>query len=200
MMPDKACLRRRFLKRRRGLSESQCRALSQAIFRNISQLPIFIAARTIGLYLPIQQEVDPTPLIAWAHRQGQSLFFFFFLGLSGVMNFLPYAPGDPLCKGAFGILEPCVEQRVSEAVTAEKAHELDLLITPLVAFDRRGVRLGYGGGYFDRFLQKAREKGGEKPFGLGIAYAIQEAQALPRETHDCLLSGVVTELETVFFT
>ena len=74
----------------------------------------------------------------------------------------------------------------------------DLLFVPLACFDRRGHRLGYGAGYYDRTLARLRAT---KPIhAVGVAYGVCEVPAVPYEAHDQTLDAVVTEQETVFFT
>jgi 5-formyltetrahydrofolate cyclo-ligase len=96
--------------------------------------------------------------------------------------FRAWKPGDPLVVGRFNIPEP-----------DDKARERrpDLVLVPLLAFDRDGHRLGYGAGYYDRYLREARAK--RTVYAIGIAYAGQEVDELPRHDADEVLDAVVTE-------
>ncbi len=103
------------------------------------------------------------------------------------MHFAELDTGGALATNFFGILEPRVGLRVD-------ARQLDLVLTPLVAFDDRGVRVGVGRGYYDRcfrFLLNRRHW--RHPKLLGVAYELQRAPQLARQPWDVLLAGAVTE-------
>jgi 5-formyltetrahydrofolate cyclo-ligase len=86
---------------------------------------------------------------------------------------------------------------IREPVEGAPIVEPDLLFVPLACFDRRGHRIGYGAGYYDRTLMNLRAM---KPVhAIGVAYGICEVAAVPYETHDQTLDAVVTEQETIFF-
>ncbi len=101
--------------------------------------------------------------------------------------FRRYHPGDPLGAGGFGTLAPPLG-------TPEV--DPDLLVVPLVAFDRRGYRLGNGRGHFDRAIAGLRRRGGAARC-LGIAFATQEVPAVPDEPHDVRMDWIVTENEVI---
>ena len=99
------------------------------------------------------------------------------------MVFRRWAPYEPIVPGGFGTLVPAPEQpEVSPRI----------LIVPLAAFDRRGYRIGYGKGYYDRALSELGPT-----ISIGIAYAAQEIDAVPQEPHDRRLDWIVTERETI---
>jgi 5-formyltetrahydrofolate cyclo-ligase len=105
------------------------------------------------------------------------------------LTFRLWRPGDPLVGGRFGLSEP-----------APDAAELspDIVLAPLLAFDDRGGRLGFGGGYYDATL--ARLRAGEKFLAAGgLAFARQQADDLPMEKHDARLDFVVTEKKILNF-
>ena len=98
------------------------------------------------------------------------------------LRFLAWRPGDPLVPGRFGIAEP---------LPSEQDLVPDVLFVPLAAFDRRGFRLGYGAGYYDASLAALRRR---KPvLAVGVAFSVQEVDAVPTEAHDEPLDAVVTE-------
>ena len=99
--------------------------------------------------------------------------------------FRQWAPGDALVLGRWNIKVP-----------PEEAPEVlpDVLLVPLLAFDRRGFRLGYGGGFYDRTLEKLRTL--KKVTAIGIAYAGQEVDAVPYEEFDQRLDWIMTEKES----
>lgn len=100
-----------------------------------------------------------------------------------MLHFSLYQPADKLQPNQYGILEPLSS---APHIALEK---LDIVMTPLVAFDRQGHRLGTGGGYYDRTFAALQGK----PRLVGMAYSMQEADPLPSDEWDVKLYGVVTE-------
>ncbi len=100
--------------------------------------------------------------------------------------FRQWAPGEPMVSGIWGIQIP-----------PETALEVqpDVLLVPLLAFDRSGYRLGYGGGFYDRTLEKLRAV--KKITAIGLAYSGQEVDAVLRDEHDQQLDWIITEQETI---
>ena len=110
-----------------------------------------------------------------------------------MLNFVPYRYGDALRLNRYKILEPV------NIHTVYPANELDLVITPLIAFDDEGHRLGTGGGYYDRTFAFLRELMPRKPLLFGLAYAAQEAANIPSDSWDITLDGVITENKVIVF-
>jgi 5-formyltetrahydrofolate cyclo-ligase len=135
-------------------------------------------------YWPIQSEINPFPLLQMFEERGYDLALPILIPTAGgyTMRFRRFRLGDPLVPGPFGIREP-----------GEIAPEVepDVLLLPMLGFDAAGVRLGYGGGYFDRVLQALRAK---KPImAYGIAFSAQQLAEVPCEGHDQRLDGIFTE-------
>lgn len=137
--------------------------------------------RSAALYHPRGSEIDPFPLGAVLRRQGTQLLLPVVVTKDQALVFRPMGEG-PLVKDALGIPSP-----------APEANDVrpDLVIVPLLSFDRTGGRLGQGGGYYDRTLEGLRSSG--PVFVLGLAYAGQELNHLPMDPHDQRLDGVLTE-------
>ncbi|MCV3272984.1 5-formyltetrahydrofolate cyclo-ligase [Roseobacter sinensis] len=131
-------------------------------------------------YMPIRTEIDPRPAMAEAAAYGP-VGIPVILGDGQPLEFARWEPDMPLVAGAFGALIP--EEKV--------VFEPEIVIVPLVAFDARGGRLGYGGGFYDRTLAQLRAK--RPTLAVGFAYAAQEADALPLEPTDQRLDFIVTE-------
>lgn len=131
-------------------------------------------------YMPIRTEIDPRPAMAEAAAHGP-------VGIPVIdgpgqpLRFARWEPEAQLVPGVFGALIP------KDPVFFEP----EILIVPLVAFDKRGGRLGYGGGYYDRTLERLRAR--RATLAIGFAYAGQEAEALPLEPTDQPLDLIVTE-------
>jgi 5-formyltetrahydrofolate cyclo-ligase len=139
-------------------------------------------------YMPMGGELDPRPLMRKLADAGAQLALPVVIarGLPLVMR--AYAFGEPLVKGVWGI-------RVPPPEAAEVAP--DILIVPLLAFDRAGNRLGYGAGYYDMTIAALRAK---KPVvAIGVAFAAQEVETVPTTPRDARLDLVLTENETIDF-
>jgi 5-formyltetrahydrofolate cyclo-ligase len=142
-------------------------------------------ARVAG-YWPMGDELDPRPLLLALAKRGHPVCLPVVARTAQPLVFRAWAPGDPLVAARFGTQVP-----------AESATEVvpDLLLVPLLGFDRRGYRVGYGGGFYDRTLQALRAVGRVR--AVGLAYAGQEAEAVPTEPVDQPLDALVTEREIV---
>lgn len=136
---------------------------------------------TVAVYLPIGSEIDPRPLMGKLIEAGANLALPCVQG-DGTMVYRAYKRGDMLEQRPFGLLEPNAEVPLVNPT---------LVITPLLAFDRNGNRLGYGKGHYDRALAKLRESG--RVFVCGLAFFGQEVEAVPAESHDVPLDWVMTE-------
>jgi 5-formyltetrahydrofolate cyclo-ligase len=144
-------------------------------------------ARIIAGYMPIRTEIDPRPAMAALRDRGARLCLPVIEGPGLPLSFHAWAPGDALVSGPFGALIPARDAPLIP----------DALIVPLVAFDRAGGRLGYGGGFYDRSLAQLRARG--PVMAVGFAYAAQQAPSLPQEATDQPLTAIVTEAETLSF-
>ena len=136
---------------------------------------------TVALYLPIGSEIDPRPLMSKLIQAGAKLALPC-VQEDGTMVYRAYQRGDMLEKRKFGLLEPNDE--------VPEVHPT-LVLTPLLAFDRQGNRLGYGKGHYDRALTRLRDQG--RVFVCGLAFFGQEVDAVPAEPHDIPLDWVMTE-------
>ena len=136
---------------------------------------------TVAVYLPIGSEIDPRPLMGKLIKAGAKLALPCVQD-DGSMVYRAYERGDMLEKRKFGLLEPNPE--VPEV-------QPTLVLTPLLAFDRSGNRLGYGKGHYDRALTRLRDQG--RVFVCGLAFHGQEVDAIPAEPHDIPLDWVMTE-------
>ena len=190
MMPsqNKEGLRSRMRNVRASMNVEEWEASSRAIAESALSLPEIGGASSLMLYLPMagRREVDTGPLARMiGARKGVSLFAPSCDGAD--LCAVPYRDGDPVCKGAFGQPEP-----LGECVEAAP----DVLIVPVVAADTGGNRLGYGKGYYDRFIAGLR-RGGRGPFVVALAFAFQLVDALPRDPWDERVDCIVTEKKVV---
>lgn len=186
---QKRRLRQTALERRRSLPDRQERSLR--IWERIFRIPEFHQAQTIACYVALPEEVQTEIGLRRILEEGKRLV-------------VPYCRGsdlelcrifslDEISPGHWGIGEPKEELRQDPArkVVAE---EVDLFLVPGVAFDRQGGRLGFGKGYFDRLLRRARQSACR----VGICFACQLFDKLPQLPHDIRMNILVTEEETLY--
>lgn len=137
----------------------------------------------IALYKALGAELDPRPLGETLRKAGWALALPAVVADDAPLAFRAWSPGEPLAHDLSGLPAPLA--------TAAQVRP-DLVIVPLLAFDRRGERLGQGGGHYDRTLAALRGEPSPPAF-IGLAYSGQERADLPREAHDEPLDGILTE-------
>jgi 5-formyltetrahydrofolate cyclo-ligase len=170
--------------RRDGLDRAFREEAARRIAERALAFPHLKDVTPVGAYWPIRSEVDPRPLMEALLARGQDV------ALSQILHphlsFRLWQPGDVLVKGGFGVREP-----------GPDAPEVfpQALLVPLVAFDRRGGRIGYGKGHFDRAIAALERQ--HPILTVGLAYAVQEIEQVPIEPHDRLLDAVITESELI---
>jgi 5-formyltetrahydrofolate cyclo-ligase len=184
----KAALRGQALTRRNALGEAERAEASEKIAERAGEIMVSLLPNSVALYRTIGSECDTRGLILKAGLIGAEI------GLPVVVDrsrllFRRYKPGDLLVPGGFGTSVPA-----SEAPLVDP----DAMIVPIVGFDRRGIRLGYGRGYYDGAIASLRGAGHD-PKLIGIAFAAQEVETIPAEPHDVRLDWIVTEKETLDF-
>ena len=183
----KTILRAAALAKRDALSETQRDAAAQALAAR--GLPFDIAHGTIVAgYSPIRSEIDPTPLMRKLAAQGAQLALPVITARDAPLIFRVWSPGAELVRGPLGILEP----------SPEAARVIpDILLVPLAAFDRSGHRIGYGAGHYDRTFAQLRPS--KAVTAAGVAFAVQEIEAVPALPHDVALDYVLTETQSFDF-
>ena len=180
----KECLRQEGFARRDALDKGFREAAARTITAQALDCPDLRNVTPVGGYWPIRTEVSPRPLMEALLERGQDV------ALSQILHphlsWRLWQPGDVLVKGGFGVREP-----------GPDAPEIfpKALLVPLVAFDRRGGRIGYGKGHFDRSIAALEEQ--HPVLTIGLAYAVQEIDEVPVEPHDRLLDIVITEAELI---
>jgi len=184
-------LRQQFRALRGSLSSAERQQAMHAVAGRVSVLPIFANAIRIAGYWACNGELDPAPLLERAWAMNQQVYLPVLVDTpQESLQFAPYHPDSRLRRNCFNIPEPDVS-----ATEWLPPAALDLVLTPLVAFDLAGTRLGMGGGFYDRsfaFLHDARYRG-HRPFLLGLAYEVQKATTLVRQPWDVPLDGIATE-------
>lgn len=158
------------------------RAVADAFFEHIG----FAKDDVIAGYWRIRDELDCQPILVRLMDQGQKVVLPVVQGADQPLDLRVWEADAPLYEAGFGTLAP--SDLAPRAIP-------DLILMPLLGFDSRGTRLGYGGGYYDRTLASLPKK----PLLIGLAYCVQELDFIPREEHDVPLDGIVTENGVRYF-
>lgn len=186
-LEDRKAELRREMRRRRAAAAAVApeRAAQKAAAGLRGAVPVAPGA-TVSAYWPMGSELDPRPLMQELHAAGHPLCLPVVVRSGRPLAFRAWAPGDTLQPAGFGT-------QVPDEARPERRPEL--LIVPLLAFDRAGYRLGYGGGFYDRTLADLRATG--RPTAVGFAFAAQEIAEVPRDEYDQKLDWIVTEAEAI---
>jgi 5-formyltetrahydrofolate cyclo-ligase len=181
----KSELRREASARRDALPPDARQAAAEAIAAR--PFPLAIAPGTIvSGFMPMNTEINPLPLMRKLAGQGTRLALPVLAGRGKPLIMRAWVSGEPLSAGVWGIREP--EPEAAEV-------NPDILLVPLVAFDRAGHRIGYGGGYYDRTIAQLRAR--KAVIAVGLAFATQEVPAVPTTPRDERLDLVLTEREVI---
>jgi len=183
----KARLRREAMAHRDALPVDVREAAAEALA--VQKLPLAIAPGTIvSGFMPLRSEIDPLPLMRKLRDAGATLALPVVAGRGKPLIMRAWRWGEPLATGVWGLREPS---------PAAPEVEPDILLVPLLAFDRVGHRIGYGAGYYDMTIARLRA---HKPMtAIGVAFAVQEIPAVPTTPHDARLDLVLTERELIAF-
>ena len=184
-LSDKADLRTSSLNRRDEMPAAARAAAAEAIAAR--PLPVTVSAGTVvSGFSAIRSEINPMPLLRRFAAAGARLALPTIVSRGQPLRFRVFTFGQELDRGQWGIREPKPDAPEVDP---------DVLIVPLAAFDRRGNRIGYGAGYYDRTLHALR---GKKPItAIGLAFALQEVPKIPALPHDARLDLVLTEREVI---
>jgi 5-formyltetrahydrofolate cyclo-ligase len=165
------------LERRNALAAAEIARRSRRVQELLLTSKEFQSAKIVGVYYAFGSEVKTDLIIEQARSLGKKVALPSVEGDS--LTFYELSSGKYLVKGRFGIMEPLPYGPVDD--------KIDLLIVPGIAFDKKGYRLGYGKGYYDKYLAKKRIA------SIGLAYSFQLLEDLPRDKHDERLDAVATE-------
>jgi len=181
-MLTKAELRRHLLAQRAMLTPAEIAQHSTVIAAYVCALPAFCVSHTVMVYMALPQEVQTMPIITQARQSQKCVAVPVIRGQELVAVALSEA-STQLRRGRFGSLEPCGTPRVIHP------QEIGCIAVPGIAFDARGGRLGFGKGYYDRFLRQLPAT----THRCGLAFGIQVVPCVPQVPHDVCMHGIVTE-------
>ncbi len=182
-MDDKREIRKKILALRNGMASEEIGAKSDLIVRHLTALRDLREAATLMVFCGFGSEVRTEGLLTWGWAAGKRMIV-------------------PLCRPKSRELTPCLLESFAELeigcygirepkramIRPVRAEEIDAVLVPAVAFDRRGHRVGYGGGYYDRFLP-----GVPRAARIGAAFSCQIVDRVPADPHDLPVTRIVTE-------
>lgn len=179
-MFDKSHLRKTMLEKRQRLAPQDALGAAQAAASHVlSMVPEHVA---VAGYCPVKGELDVMVAMKALSARGHALCLPVIEHREAPLVFYAWRPGEALIKGSYGIEVPAAGEVLAPAV----------VLVPLVAFDCRGHRLGYGVGYYDRTIDALRRMKKDIK-AIGIAYSWQQVEAIPAEPQDERLDAIITE-------
>ena len=175
----KSSIRKSILKRRLALPEANVASLSSTIQIRLIKSDYFNRAQSVAVYSPINNEVQTEKIIAACFEMNKKIFLPKLHSTD--LNFLALKPDSQFQKNKYGIPEICNQE-------AEIAEHIDLMICPGIAFDSKKNRVGYGGGYYDRYLASASYD----RLGM-LGFSIQKTDSINAESSDIPMDFILTE-------
>ena len=171
-------IRKKAREQRNQLSPLQQQIAAFKLLKKLSTSPQFRLGKHIAFYLAIDGELNPLPLLRFALAHGKHCYLPRIQAKTQLLKFVPFNQNTRLNKNSLGIPEPKRQQG------SRKAKDLDLVLMPMVAYDKYGHRLGMGGGYYDVSFAHKNNAAFKKPFLLAIAHRIQEVSLLDQRQWD----------------
>ena len=179
MYPTKKELRKEILEKRKAMTSKEVEDRSRRICSRVRETDLYAKATDICIYMPIRNEVDVTLLAGPARTDGKNIWIPKVIGEEMIFN--AYDEDRLEVSESFGILE-------STSDIVLDPGETTLIIMPGAVFDRAGNRIGYGGGFYDRYLEKYPDC-----MTIAVCYDIQIVESIPAEKHDIRPQIIVTE-------
>ena len=188
--PSKAELRQLMREKRAALTPAEQASAARGLLDRLLEHGVLEQARAIAMYLVNDGEIDPVQVMRWCWENSRTAYVPLVIGKGrNALQFAPVEQDTRLVENRFGIPEPDVDS--SQVVDARL---LDLVLVPLVAFDRSGNRIGMGGGFYDTTFEFIGHEKPEQPRLVGIAHELQCVDRLETESWDIPLDTVITDL------
>ena len=187
---SKSGLRATMRAQRQALSATEQCASAMRLVSNLLRLGAFINSRRIAGYYPNDGEIDPRPAMLAAWEMAKSIYLpVLYRARRRELRFAPFTVDTRLHVNRFGISEPRVAWN-----RCLRPIELDLILVPLVAFDKHGSRIGMGGGFYDRsFAYLSQRRHWRRPRMIGLAHELQRVHHIDRDHWDIPLDGILTD-------
>lgn len=181
---EKRELRKKYKKLRQDFNGEDRKRAEEQVTSNTLKLPLFKRAKSVMFFVSFQSEIDTILLIKEALALKKRVFVPYCQPDSNIMYACEIHGLDELSVGEHGILEPQFSEK-----DKKNSKILDVIFVPALVFDEIGYRLGYGCGYYDKFLEQVPKN----TTTIGLGFAFQVVERLPIEAHDKKLSMLVTE-------
>ncbi|MGY9025497.1 MAG: 5-formyltetrahydrofolate cyclo-ligase [Candidatus Pelagibacterales bacterium] len=178
---EKTALRKFLLNRRSSYTKDQ--KITNNLHIHIQPLIKSFGGNYVSVFQAYNNEIDTSELINYLLSRNISICLPSILESNKKMVFRTWSKGENLIKGKFGILEP---------ETSKEIVIPSILLMPLLAFDENGNRLGYGGGFYDKFIAEMEDKD-QNLLKIGVAFSFQKIQQVPTDIHDKKLDWILTE-------
>lgn len=184
-LTPRQAIRQQIRHARQALSTNEQTQASLLLVEQLKKISVVENAKSVAIYLANDGELNTTPFIQWCWQQNIKTYLPVLHPFNqGQLLFLHYYATSAMIENKYGILEPQLNVRHVCPV-----RKLDIIFTPLVAFDNSGARLGMGGGYYDRTLANLESI---KPIIMGLAHDCQKVTTVPTEIWDVPLPHIVT--------
>ncbi len=190
----KSRLRKEMRNKRRTVGAARQSVASAGLLDRLLSLVSFHSARIIAMYMANDGEIDPARAMQWCRENAKIPTVPIVRGDSGTLVFAEITEHARFRENRFGIREPVITE--SRIFTAR---QLDLVLLPLVAFDRSGNRLGMGGGFYDRTFGFLANADAARPELVGVAHEMQKVNRIDAESWDIPLATVVTDKQVYSF-
>ena len=183
-LKDKATIRREAIKKRDNIPEEVKEVKDREILETVLSYPPFSDSDTVMLYASFKSEVNTFPIIEYALREGKQVVLPRVNREAKRLDLFIIDSLDNLTRGYMGIMEP-------DPARANRAdsENIDLIVLPGAAFDEKGGRIGYGGGYYDRLLGSIQCS----PHLVALAYEEQIVEHVPMQEHDIKVHAIITD-------
>ncbi len=182
----KEALRQRFAALRRALNAEARSERSASMSKLLLELPEFAKARVLSAYAPLKFEIDPAVALRAGRADGKVVGLPRAIPGTRDLMLHAYAPEDELVESGFAVREPLVTAPVIEP------DEVDLVLVPGLGFDLRGNRLGYGQGFYDRYLPRLT-----KALRVGLGFELSMLVEVPASEHDVPVDLIVTDRRVI---
>lgn len=198
-MDNRNQLRKITREKRLALSNNEQTMAAIQLSERLTTHPKVVSAQHIAIYLANDGELNTLPFIEWCWANNKQVYLPVIHPFSqGHLLFLNYTPETEMCKNRFGISEPKLNVNLIQRI-----ENIDIIFTPLVAFDETGARLGMGGGFYDRTLQSWFEQyktdKQSRPYPIGLAHNCQLVSSIPTEYWDIPIPELITPTQNYQF-
>lgn len=189
---DKKILRKEIIKKRDNIDITEKEKMDKDILIRFFESKYYVDAEKIFIYISYGSEINTRKIISKALKEKKRIYVPRTEFKTRVMDAVEITSFDNLVESSYGILEPSIEKPYINP------NELDLIVVPGVAFDRRGGRVGYGAGFYDRYFKKINKENTKGIIKLALAYEFQVIdKEVPMSEQDVPVDYIITEKEFI---